>query len=65
MKISINLFTGNHKDYNNRRHREISSPCEESVFQSGSGGRVPLARSCSSPAATYGKGFFIFYIIFI
>lgn len=42
---------GNHKDYNNRRHRELSSP-DESIIPPGS--RVPLSRSCSSPAtATY------------
>lgn len=47
------FFLGNHKDYNNRRHRELSSP-DESIIPPGS--RVPLSRSCSSPAtATYGK----------
>ncbi|XP_055323360.1 dual specificity protein phosphatase 10 [Sitodiplosis mosellana] len=42
---------GNHKDYNKQRHKEPQSPCEESIIPPGS--RVPLARSCSSPAATY------------
>lgn len=53
------LFLGNHKDYNNRRHRELSSP-DESIIPPGS--RVPLSRSCSSPAtATYGKSNEIIY----
>lgn len=47
------FFTGNHKDYNKQRHKEAQSPCDESIIPPGS--RVPLARSCSSPAATYGK----------
>lgn len=44
---------GNHKDYNRQRQKEPQSPCDESIFPTGS--RVPLARSCSSPAASYGK----------
>lgn len=41
----------NHKEYNKQRHREPQSPCDDSMIPPGS--RVPLARSCSSPAASY------------
>lgn len=51
--IYFEIFAGNTKDYTNRKHRELSSPCEDSIYPAGS--RVPLSRSCSSPAATYGK----------
>lgn len=50
--IKLFIVLGNHKDYNNRRHREASSP-DESMIPPGS--RVPLSRSISSPAtANYG-----------
>lgn len=37
---------GNHKDYNNKRQKDPSSPCDDYSTLN----RVPLARSCSSPA---------------
>lgn len=60
--ILFDSFTGNHKDYNKQRHKEPQSPCDESIIPPNS--RVPLARSCSSPAASYGKCLTI-YILFL
>lgn len=53
LNFFFDFILGNAKDYTNRRHRELSSPCEDTIYPPGA--RIPLSRSCSSPAATYGK----------
>lgn len=59
-QILVFVYTGNHKEYNKQRHKEPQSPCDDSIYPTGS--RIPLARSCSSPAASYGKS--TIYVIY-
>ncbi|XP_055381304.1 probable dual specificity protein phosphatase DDB_G0281963 [Condylostylus longicornis] len=43
--MPINKLGNHNKDYNNKRTKDPSTPCDEY-----GNGRVPLSRSCSSPA---------------